>query len=79
MGDNRGVVVGSGRLTRGWRVAGDGGNTLSGEPHLGCSGAVQHFLGVRIDELSVEETSGGESQLPREVVIRDERHRVKIW
>ena len=60
-------------------MAGDGGDALSGEPHLGRSGAVHHLLGVRIDELGVEDASRGEGQLPRELVVRDERHLVEVW
>ena len=55
-------------------MAGDGGNALSGEPHLGRPGTIHHLLGVRIDELGVEDASRGEGQLPREIVIGDERH-----
>lgn len=47
-------------LLRGWGVSGDGGDALSGEPHFGCLSAVNHLVGVRVDESGVEETSGGE-------------------
>lgn len=56
----------------------DGGNALSGEPHLGRSGAVQHLLGVRIDELGVEDASGGQSQLPRWLITGGGGHLIGV-
>jgi len=44
--DDRGITFGSGGLVGGWSVANDGGDALSGEPHLRRSGAIQDLPGV---------------------------------
>jgi len=76
--DGGGAAGQSRSMVRGWSVASDGCDALSGEPHLGRSGTVHHLLGVRIDELGVEDASRGKCQLPHESVIRDESHLAKI-
>lgn len=55
-------------------MSGDGGDALASEPHAGRSGAVQHLVGVRVDELGVEEASGGEEQDLRWLFIGGGRH-----
>ena len=77
-GDNRGAVFGSGSIVLGWFVAGDGGDALSSEPHLGRLGTVYHIVGVRIDEPGVEDASRGEGQFPHVWMIRDVGHLAKI-
>jgi len=59
MMDDGGAMDGSERPVRGWIVAAEGGNGLSSEPHLWRSGSVQRLIGVRIDELGIEDASRG--------------------
>ena len=72
-------MVRSRRLVRGWRVASEGGDALSSKPHLGCSGAVQHLIGDRIDQLGVEDASRGKGQLPHGLVIGNKGHLAEMW
>lgn len=73
--DNGRVGLRSRIVVRGWRVTDDRGDALSSEPYFGCSSAVYYLVGVRIDELGIEEASRGEEQDPHRLGIGGLGHR----